>query len=179
MNSTLFKNSTILTNEKSSDLVKLIGLKITSVKLLYQASKDGFDPSIFHSKCDGVSSTLIVIKSKNSNIFGGFTSAAWSGKGYGTKSDSTAFLFSILNSYNVSVKMDIFQPIYAISASPYSSIVFGGDDLRCTKDQCYSNLGQSYKIPSFLTENSYEAYSFLGGSPNFQAVEIEVYWINF
>jgi hypothetical protein len=79
LNSTIFNNSTILSEEKSSDLVKLIGLNVTKNQLLYQASRDGFDPSVFHSKCNGVGKTLTVIKSKNSNIFGGFTSADWSG----------------------------------------------------------------------------------------------------
>jgi hypothetical protein len=66
LNSTIFKNSTILSEEKSSDLVKLIGLNVTKNQLLYQASRDGFDPSVFHSKCDKTSATFIVIKSKNS-----------------------------------------------------------------------------------------------------------------
>ena len=163
-------------------MVKLIELNNTNVKLLYQASKDGFDPSIFHSKCDGVSSTLIVIKSKNSNIFGGFTSADWSGNDF--KSDSTAFLFSLVNSYNVSVKMETSSDgNNAIYSYPSYGITFGrGSDLFCSYDQCGSYLNSdshSYKLPNFLTQVHYiEAQSFLGGRSSFQAVEIEIYWID-
>ena len=173
----VFGNSTILTNEQSLNLINLIGLNTTNVKLLYQASRDGFDTKIFHSKCDAVPGTLTIIKSKNTNIFGGFTSAEWSGNG--NKFDSTAYLFSLVNSYNVSVKMNYTESNYAIYAYPYYSVMFGvGHDLYCSYDQCYSYLGYSYQLPSFLTQYSTEAQSFLGGSYNFQAVEIEVYWID-
>ena len=179
MNSTTFKNSTILTNELGLNLIKLIGLNKTNVKLLYQARRDGFDNTIFHSKCDGFLGTLTVIKSLNSNIFGGFTSANWSGYGY--NSDSTAFIYSLVNSYNVSVKMNITKPDYAIYSTPSYSIAFGdyGNlDFYCDNDQCESNLGYSYESPSFFTSSSIEANTFLGGTKYFQAVEIEVYWID-
>ena len=178
LNSTTFKNSTILTNEQSLDLLKLIGLNKTTVKLLYQSSRDGFDGGVFHSKCDGVSATLTVIKSKNSNIFGGVTSADWSGNGL-YKYDSTALLFSLENDFNVPLKMNTTQSNNAIYCAPYRSIGFGaGYDLSCYNDQCESNLGHSYQLPSFLRPYTNEAQSFLGGSYFFQAVEIETYWID-
>ena len=179
VDSIIFKNSTILTYEQSSDLVKLIGLNNTNVKLLYQASRDGFDNRIFHSKCDGVAGTLAIIKTENSNIFGGYTSADWSGNQQ-YKSDSTAFLFSLVNGYNVSVKMDIVEGKAAILADSNFGFVFGGgSDFYCDKNECYSNLGLSYKLPNFLTHGSNETKSFLGGSQQFQAVEIEFYNLTF
>jgi hypothetical protein len=48
-------------------------LNITKNQLLYQASRDGFGASDFHSKCNGITGTLVVVKDTNSNIFGGFT----------------------------------------------------------------------------------------------------------
>ena len=149
-------------------------------KLVYQATKDGFEPAIFHSKCDQFTGTLSVIKTQNSNIFGGYTSADWSGVQY--KSDSTAFLFSLVNSYNVSVKMNIIQEKYAINCYPLYSVVFGGGhDLFCSSyyNIYKSNLGHSYQLPNFLTYGSNEAQSFLAGSPSFQPVEIEVYYVEF
>ena len=178
MEPSIFKNSTILTDEQGLNLVNLIGLNTTKIQLIYQSSRDGFDASIFHAKCDGVPATLTVIKSLNSNIFGGYTAADWSGNQL-YKYDSTAFLFSLVNSYNVTVKMNITKLMPAIFSYPYYSIAFGtGNDLKCSNDQCSSNLGYSYQLPSYLTPSSNKAYSFLGGSPNFQAVEIEVYWID-
>ena len=79
--------------------------------------------------------------------------------------------------------MDIIKEEYAIYSYPYYPYYYyiafgGGHDLFCNYDQCYSNLGHSYQMPSFLTYGSNAAQSFLGGSSSFQAVEIEVYWIN-
>ena len=160
------------------DLVNLLGLNKNSLAILYRSRTDGFDNKVFHSECNGVYGTLTVVKTKNSNIFGGYTSADWSGN-YQYKNDSAAFLFSLVNSYNVSVKLNIIRQDYAIYSDSYYSIKFGvGNDLYCSYDQCYSNLGYSYQLPSFLTYGRNEANSFLGGSQFFQPVEIEVYKID-
>ena len=77
--------------------------------------------------------------------------------------------------------MNVIEPILAMYSSYYYTIGFGGaydPDFLCIDDQCSSNLGYSYALPSFLTYTSNEAKSFLGGSYKFQAVEIEVYWID-
>ena len=74
--------------------------------------------------------------------------------------------------------MDVTQSNYAIFSSPGYSIAYGGGlDLYCHEDICHSRLGFSYQLPSFLSKNSNEADSFLGGSSIFQVVEIEVYLI--
>ena len=151
---------------------------------MYKSSREGFKSEIFYSKCDDVSATLTVIKSENSNIFGGFVSIDWSGEGQ-LKSDPTAYLFSLVNNYNLSVKMDIIEGKAALTTD--SNLRFGSDDLSCTSGQCvgncsyyqcYSYLRHSYKLPSFLQYGTTEANSFLGGSHSFQSIEIEVYWID-
>ena len=178
LNSTIFENSTILTDEKSLDLLNLLGLNKTSYQLLYQASIDGFSANSFHSKCDGVFGILTVIKSNNSNIFGGYTSVDWSGN-YQYKYDQNAFLFSLVNSYNVSVKMNPNTFGWSIYCEPSFNFAYGqGYDLFCSDHYCYSNLGYSYQLPSFLTLYSKETQSFLAGSYDFQPVEIEVYRVD-
>jgi hypothetical protein len=47
----------------------------TDFKLLYQASRDGFGASDFHSKCNGIFGTFTLIKSMDSYIFGGYNRA--------------------------------------------------------------------------------------------------------
>ena len=150
-------------------------------QLLYQASSNGFNSNIFHAKCNGYQRTLVVVKSNNSNIFGGYTEADWSGSGFAF--DTNAFLFSLVNSYNTSVKMNIIKTQYAIYASSNYGPTFGeGHDLYVGSDgtQGYSNLGYSYQLPSFLANGYYsqQAHSFLAGSYNFQLVEVEVYQID-
>ena len=119
LNSAIFNGSTILTNEQSLKLANLTDFSLNSSwSLIYQASRDGFSSSSFHSKCNGNTGTLVVIKSSNSNIFGGYTNADWSGYYISMTQtyqyDSNAFLFSLVNSYNYPVKMLVFNPQYAI-----------------------------------------------------------------
>jgi hypothetical protein len=149
----------------------------SSWSLLYQASVDSFRASSFHSKCDQISNTLTVIKSKKYNfIFGGFTTAQWNQNT--CTQDSDAFLFSLVNAYNTSVKMLVTYPQYAIySNNNYGPTFGGGHDINLPDNSNissgYTNL-YSYQSPSFVTDRN----SFLAGSYNFLADEIEVYQFN-
>ena len=48
-------------------------------KLLYRASEHEYTPESFHEYCDGKSPTLIIIKSTDGWIFGGYTTQSWNG----------------------------------------------------------------------------------------------------
>ena len=54
-------------NKDVKDLIKL-----------YQASIDGDGAINFHSRCDNIPNTLVIIKSVGNRRFGGFTSVQWS-----------------------------------------------------------------------------------------------------
>ena len=64
-------------------------------KLLYRLSRNG--PSIFnfHSKCDYITPTLILIESADKNKFGGYTTATWDMFMGAYKNASKTFLFSL------------------------------------------------------------------------------------
>lgn len=73
-------HSSILENqEQAMDLIKLCNFSLNDkFSLLYRASKDGFESSKFHAKCDNISRTLSIIKvDGHKNIFGGYTKALW------------------------------------------------------------------------------------------------------
>lgn len=180
MNSTSFVNSTILTNELSTKLTSLLTANrssdLSSIKLIFQASVDGFSAATFHSKCDGVLGTLFVAKSPNGNIFGGYTEADWSGY-YQFKNDPNAFLFSLINNYNTPVKMPTSNPSMAINGySQYGPSFGSGNEANFDYQlNFYSyGFGYSYQLPSFLTLYG-TAETFLGGSNTFLPLEIEVY----
>ena len=146
-----------------------------TLTLIYQASRDGFSGYSFHSKVDGKINTLTIIK-VGKNIFGGFTNQDWSGNG-AYKNDSNAFLFSLVNSFNISIKMNVIKSEYAIYANNYYGPTFGsGHDFTLNGGSTdsisgYSNLGYSYQIPSgYINRNE-----FLAGSHSFSANEIETY----
>ncbi len=48
-------------------------------RLIYRASEHGYTAESFHEYCDDKGPTLIVIKSSEGWIFGGYTTQSWSG----------------------------------------------------------------------------------------------------
>ena len=51
-------------------------------KLIYRASEHGYSAKSFHKYCDNVKGpTLVIIKSSEGYIFGGYTTQSWSGEG--------------------------------------------------------------------------------------------------
>ena len=68
-------------------------IKIQS-KLLYRLSRDGNNYEIFHKNCDNKGPTLILIKTKEELIIGGFTLLNWDSNSKWKKDDYT-FIFSL------------------------------------------------------------------------------------
>ena len=48
-------------------------------KLIYRASENNYTAKSFHEHCDNATPTLVIIKSDNDCIFGGYTTQTWSG----------------------------------------------------------------------------------------------------
>ena len=179
LNSTILKNSTIFTQEQSQLLKNLTNFPSETVyTLIYQATKNGFGMSDFHSKCDGIMNTLMIIKTTESYVFGGFTTQDWSKLG-SYQSDSNAFLFSLINPFNQPVKMNLVLPDFAISSGE-SSITFGYEIVLndfSNQNVNYAWIGSldSYLLPGFVNQTG----SYLvGGNTNFFSLEIEVYSLN-
>jgi hypothetical protein len=75
-----FKSIQILKGEQQSfDLIKLCEFSPNDkFTLLYRGTRDGFGSNDFHSKCDGHSNTLTILKAEQSSyIFGGFALVKW------------------------------------------------------------------------------------------------------
>ena len=91
-------NSAIMENNEFAMINSTIKLKmnkeIKEIKKLYQATRDGDEPFIFHEKCDNIANTLVLYKSAGNRRFGGFTSECWTSKEE-TKLDKNSFLFSL------------------------------------------------------------------------------------
>jgi len=175
--------SRILTGEQSMQLIQLCEFSAEdNWSLLYRGSRDGFEPSNFHAKCDGKTPTLTIFKAQESSyIFGGFTTGVWH-KSNSYITDSNAFLFSLTNKEDKPCKMDINpnRSQYATYGGTQFGPTFGhGSDINIhknpnTEKSSFSKLGSSYIHPLFIKGTS-EIQSFLAGSQEFQLSEIEVY----
>ena len=84
-------------------------------KLLYRLSRDGSSIFNFHSKCDNISPTLLLIQSHDQNKFGGYTTASWDMFSGIYKNGTKTFLFSLtknkkyLRKNNIKYNGDIFS----------------------------------------------------------------------
>jgi hypothetical protein len=157
-------------------------------KLIFRASQDGFGCDAFHAKCNEIPNTLIIIKSQNGNVFGGYTEQSWFGH-YNFKNDKNAFLFSLINHLNTPYKLKCNDPdkaIYCGSYPPdYYLFEFGCKDLSiCTHSNLikssYSKLGNSYSKPNYGKDDCLMGppladFLLLAGSENFLVEEIEVF----
>jgi hypothetical protein len=146
--------------------------------LIYRASQDGFEAAKFHSKCDSKPNKLIIIKSTNDNVFGGYTEQTWNHT-VNYKADPNSFIFSLINKLNRQLKIKWLKNYGIFCRSSHGPIFGWGNDLLIadksnTNTNSNSNLGSSYVHPDYVY-GSNEAKSFLAGSFNFQVSEIEVY----
>jgi hypothetical protein len=184
-NTNPFKSEILTDLEQYFDLIDLCEfIKNDKWSLLYRGTRDGFGSNDFHSRCDGHSNTLTILKAKESEfIFGGFTTVAWESSARGEwKSDRNSFLFSLTNKDNQPLKMkvDLNKHQHAIFChSEYGPTFGGGHDITIANNSnttrgSWSNLGSAFKHPQYAQVTN-EASTFLAGSHEFQLDEIEVY----
>jgi hypothetical protein len=155
-------------------------LRESELKLLYRGSRDGFETSAFHGRCDGHRETVTVIESENGSIFGGYTPVVWQSSGSHLTDDSVkSFLFTIKNPHGLPPQL------FPLKEDHKSSAIFcasrsgpsfgGGSDLYiCTQsnasNQSYTNFGHSYNNSTGFT-----GHTVLTGEYNFIVREIEVF----
>ena len=144
---------------------------------LYKASCNGDNINAFHQNCDNIKNTLIIIKTDDKKIFGGFTCAVWD-KSNKYKFDDNAFLFSldnyeiypILEKYKneaINCRRNFYAPIFGKDLFIFDG--FFSSKLNKTEEN-YFDYSKSQLIN--------EKYK-LSGKKNFTVTEMEVYKINF
>ena len=144
---------------------------------LYKASCNGDNINAFHQNCDNIKNTLIIIKTDDKKIFGGFTCAEWD-KSNKYKFDDNAFLFSldnyeiypILEKYKneaINCRKNFYAPIFGKDLFIFDG--FFSSKLNKTEEN-YFDYSKSQLIN--------EKYK-LSGKKNFTVTEMEVYKINF
>ena len=89
-------HSNIINNNDEQVLLNWIPNKVISAELIFDTYRDGDSIDSFKNKCEGKSPTLVIVKTNEDIIFGGFTTAPWKKESY--SSDNNSFVFS-LNPY--------------------------------------------------------------------------------
>ena len=123
------------------------------LELLYRASKDGSESSVFHNKCDNQGPTICLCQNEIGNIFGGYASIPWTSPKKGEyKESKDCFLFSLSN---VQGTEPIIYPIKNASKAVYHNMKYGptfggGFDLKIYSNflnnaESYANIDHSYE----------------------------------
>ncbi|KAJ5079697.1 hypothetical protein M0811_04007 [Anaeramoeba ignava] len=154
----------------------------SKMKKGFSAKIDGFNSKKWHSICDDKGKTLVIIKTKQNFIFGGFTQVGFNGN---TEyiNDSNAFIFSLRNDKGDRIPAKFtYKQGGAIYSNLNSGPTFGDGSndfwLSSNLQPGYSNFGRSYNLPNGITYNTNESYSYLTGSFDKWVVdEVESYFI--
>ena len=147
---------------------------IKSSKLIYRATRDGDSIDNIFSKCNEVKNIILVIKSNNNSIFGGFTKVGFKKSGNTKFKDDEAFVFSLDK-----------NKIYPI--------IKGKDAIRCCLCCCPQFAENTiYLYKNFLTNNenlvntkndNYQGFTYdyelNNGVQKFNAKELEIYQLIF
>ena len=98
------KGKSVIMRENEKDIIfkeieNKMNKRVKKIKKLYQATIDGGDPINFHSKCDNIPNTLVLVKSEGNRRFGGFTPIPWKSekKIFMKDQDNKTFVFSLDN----------------------------------------------------------------------------------
>ena len=78
-----------------TDQLRNINVTVSRLKLLYRASRDGWEHTDIYRMCDNKGATVVLVKSTTNHIFGGFAQNSWISPSSQTwMTDNKAFLFS-------------------------------------------------------------------------------------
>jgi hypothetical protein len=137
--------------------------EIKKYKLIFNAEEHDFDSFSFHEVCgdENIENTLIIIKTDNNDIIGGFTFASWRANSL-ISYDDKAFLFNL----NKEIKIRVTSPSYAINSRINDGPIFGMCDLIINLDKLKvqekmgsygdKNLGLSSEVINII---NYEVFT--------------------
>ena len=165
----LFKDSNIIQNYEEKKLIlSWLNRKSIETNLLFNSKNDGDLLSTFFNKVVNKFPTLIIIKSKNNYIFGGYSSIAWKCDG-NWYSDKNSFIFSFYTKQKYEVKDN---NSYSHIFGRYDLAQFGNDIRIYDK---FTSNNQNYVGKVFY--NSPDNYQMNGGNQYFTVSSFEVYEI--
>jgi hypothetical protein len=149
------------------------------LKLLYRGSRDGFNSSDFHTKCNGQNDTITFICTTKDFIFGGYTPLSWDSTG-GSKDDSShcSFIFPIINPHNFGPRKFTLKPDlskYAICCHASYGPVFGYGHTICVSRNCIANNSSYARLSGYVNDTGLDDSTVFTGETNFTMKEIELF----
>ena len=169
----LIKSDIIKSKDEIDLLNKWINNKNNTFSLIYKGSRDGDTYDNFHEKCDNKGPTIMIIKTDDGEIFGGYTEKSWN-KNNSMIPSPESFLFNL----NKKKKYFINGNGYIISEKSYGQTGFG--DANYYEFYFYNNYLTADKksLISGCSSYNFKSLEISGGKKDFHIKEMEVYKIN-
>ena len=169
--STIINNNLEL-NILSNKIRLLYPGKNVIYNLLYRKTRDSDNASIFHSKCDKIKGTLLIIHTNKGYKIGGYTNESWEGDNI-SKKDNTAFIFNLNYNKIYNIKKDA----DAIYCSPNFGPIFSG--LNAPSLLINDNYNIKGGESTTATNSNYNGftmdYEISGGERIFKIKELEIW----
>ena len=179
---TFLESNTLPQNYITSDLCSILP-KIRSGFLLYKLSRDGASPEVFHKLCDNKGANILIVRTTDNYIFGGFNPLSWINENMYNEAED-AFIFSVTdgkyrppikcpvkyNKKEFAIKQSVteFSPGFGVRDDADLFIAF--KNLSAS----YSKLDKVYHCPE-----GYNSEEFLAGKKtDWDIVDIEVYSVD-
>ena len=148
-------------------LNKFMTNEIKSLKLLYKASRDGWDPARFHQLCDNKGPTITIATFQDGRFIGAYSPISW-GLDNRWINNTEVFLFDNDKKYTSDKTYWGSPGIYAIYQSQYYLPTFGGGH------DFYISSNGSFSNNTFGFTNNGKGSLGVGGYPNYS---YNTYWI--
>ncbi|KAF2075741.1 hypothetical protein CYY_002984 [Polysphondylium violaceum] len=146
-----------------------------SFNMIYRASKDGILESSFRSACDGKGPTIIVIKTTEDCVFGGYNSQSWNSDGvhYG---DDKCFIFTLVNKHGIKPTKYLPDPSnkFYVYGSSSKGFYFGSRDINLSGGQLATQYS-TQSFPDAYIDTTGKGKSTLTPSNEFIIQDYEVY----
>ena len=169
-----FPKSTLLNHEQQHIVNGFYGQKDQVWSLIYKATRDGFESTVFHNRANNQGPTMTIIRSTGGYIFGGYASQPWASAGNYTNA-ANSFLFLVTNaSGSPPTKFLYNNNGNAFYNNENYGPTFGGGPDLCIVNASNTNnstcsLGSSYPNSLNLGANTFT------GSKTFLVADIEVF----
>lgn len=163
----------------SEAIEKRLNRKVEKFEKIFDARYYEGSARLFHKICDKYNNTLVLVKTNQNRLFGGFTTQQWNGSNI-YKNDDKAFTFSLDRSMIYDIKK--LKKYYAIKCDENNGPIFGiGNDFFLYDDTVNSRRSWTneafYRSCSFDYNKFHYALSEDGFGNHFLLKNYEVYHV--
>jgi hypothetical protein len=155
-------------------------LNKTDIKLFqkFNALKDGDTAEGFHQKCDNIGPNLILIKTKENVVLGGFTMNNWSCQTKNKKDDSS-FLFNVRNRKIYNIKKGENSTCCTNETSIYFFNGTSSYPTLCVPNNFFTTQSNTCEKADTSFKDFSTDYELNNGNQYFFVAEMEIYEINY